>query len=109
VLGVEFSEPFKPYLLVMDLSMPKMDGTMAIKEIKKQAPETKILVFTMCNTEENILAALQGDADGYLLKENSHSDLLTAIDSILAGRFHLSPGILSMVVKGYSETKKICN
>jgi DNA-binding NarL/FixJ family response regulator len=104
--AIRLVEQLKPDLLVMDLSMPKRDGTMAIKEIKKQAPKTKILAFTMCNTEDNLLAALQGGADGYLLKENSHSDLLTAIDSILAGKFYLSPEILGMVVKGYLKTKK---
>lgn len=83
--AIRLVEQLKPDLLIIDLSMPKMDGTMAIKEIKKQKPKTKILVLTMYNTEDNILAALRGGADGYLLKEDSHAELLNAIDSILAG------------------------
>jgi DNA-binding NarL/FixJ family response regulator len=104
--AIRLVEQLKPDLLIIDLSMPKMDGTMAIKEIKKQKPKTKILVLTMYNTEDNILAALRGGADGYLLKEDSHAELLNAIDSILAGKLYLSPGILGMVVKGYVEAKK---
>jgi len=104
--AIRLVEQLKPDLLIIDLSMPKMDGTMAIKEIKKQKPKTKILVLTMYNTEDNILAALRGGADGYLLKEDSHAELLNAIDSVLAGKLYLSPGILGMVVKGYVEAKK---
>jgi len=105
--AIRLVEQLKPDLLIIDLSMPKMDGAMAIKEIKKQKTKTKILVLTMYNTEDNILAALRGGSDGYLLKEDSHTELLNAIDSTLAGKLYLSPGILGMVVKGYVEAKKI--
>ena len=103
--AIRLVEQLKPDLLIIDISMPKMDGTMAIKQIKKQAPKTKILVLTMHNTEDNILAALRGGANGYLLKEDSHAELLNAIDRVLAGKLYLSPGILSMVVQGYVEAK----
>ena len=105
--AIRLVEQLEPDLLIIDLSMPKMDGTMAIKEIKKQKPKTKILVLTMYNTEDNILAALRGGADGYLLKEDSHTELLNAIDSILVGKPYLSPGILGMVVKGYVEANTL--
>ncbi|HPD61251.1 MAG TPA: response regulator transcription factor [Thermodesulfobacteriota bacterium] len=104
--AIRLVQQLNPDLVLIDISMPKMDGTMAIKEIKREAPKTRILVLTMYNTEDNILAALRGGADGYLLKEDSHTELLKAIDSVLDGKLYLSPGILGMVVKGYLETKK---
>ena len=63
----------------MDLSMPRMTGLDAIKEIKKGAPQTKIIVLTIHDTEEYILAALQAGADGYVLKSDPSTKLLTAI------------------------------
>ena len=57
-------EKFKPSLVLMDLSMPRMNGMDAIKEIKKRSPGTKVLVLTVHKNEEDILATLQAGADG---------------------------------------------
>ena len=69
-------EKLKPNLILTDLSMPKMNGMDAIREIRRRAPETKILVLTVHKTEEYILAALKAGADGYLLKDSTHGELL---------------------------------
>ena len=96
----------KPDLLLTDLSMPKKNGTEAISEIKKRLPEIKCLVLTMHNTEEHIRMALNAGADGYVLKDDSHVELLTAIKTVLSGKTYLSPSICGNVVSGYlnSET-----
>jgi len=52
-------EKFKPHLILMDLSMPRMNGLDAIREIKKKSPETKILILTVHKTDEYIQAALE--------------------------------------------------
>src|SRR4030043_2287674 len=66
-------EKLKPDLILTDLSMPRMNGMDAIREIRRRAPETKILVLTVHKTEEYILATLQAGADGYLLKDSTHT------------------------------------
>lgn len=99
-------EKLKPHLVLLDLSMPRMNGTAAIREIKKRYPKTKVLVLTMHNTEDQVMAALQAGADGYLLKDDTHAELLIAIDTILAKKFYLSPGISGKVIAGYLEGKK---
>ncbi|MBN2468627.1 MAG: response regulator transcription factor [Deltaproteobacteria bacterium] len=99
-------DELKPDLILIDLTMPKMDGTLAIQEIKRRSPHTKVLVLTMHNTEDTVLAALEAGADGYLLKDDTHGELLIAIDSVLKGKFYLSPAISGKVVKGYLEGKK---
>ena len=99
-------EALSPDLVLMDLSMPRMNGLDAIKEIKKQNPEIKIIVLTVHKTEEYILATLQAGADGYLLKDANHSELVMAIKNVLAGKRYLSPGISEKVIEGYLEGRK---
>ena len=65
--AVRIATELKPDLMLMDLSMPRMNGIEAIKEIKKQHPEIKIIVLTVYKTEEYVLASLQAGADGYIL------------------------------------------
>ena len=99
-------EALSPDLALMDLSMPRMNGLDAIKEIKKQNPETKIIVLTVHKTEEYILATLQAGADGYLLKDATHSELVMAIKNVIAGKRYLSPGISEKVIEGYLEGRR---
>lgn len=91
----------KPDLLLTDLSMPKKNGTEAISEIKKRLPGIKCLVLTMHNTEEHIRLALNAGADGYVLKDDSHEELLIAIKTVLSGKKYLSPSICGNIVDGY--------
>lgn len=99
-------ENLTPDLVLMDLSMPRMDGLTAIKEIKKQSPGTKIIALTVHKAEEYVLQALQAGVDGYVLKDASHSELKMAIRKVLAGKRYLSPDISEKVIDGYLEGKK---
>jgi DNA-binding NarL/FixJ family response regulator len=99
-------EALKPDLILMDLSMPRMNGVGAIQEIKKQSPSTKILVLTVHKTEEYILTTLKAGADGYILKDATHGELMLAIDNIFSGKSYLSPGISEKVIEGYLEGRK---
>ena len=99
-------EAYKPDLVLMDLSMPRMNGVGAIQEIKKQSPSTKILVLTVHKTEEYILTTLKAGADGYVLKDTTHSELMLAIENVFSGRSYLSPGISEKVIEGYLEGRK---
>jgi DNA-binding NarL/FixJ family response regulator len=99
-------EKLNPNLVLMDLSMPRMNGMDAIKEIKKHSPETKVLVLTVHKTEEYILATLQAGADGYVLKDSTHAELEMAIQNVLDGKQYISPGISAKIIEGYLEGKK---
>ena len=99
-------ENLMPDLILLDLSMPRMNGMEAIKEIKKQCPETKILVLTVHRTEEYILATLRAGANGYVLKDATHAELLMAMKSVLMGKRYLSPGVSEKVIEGYLEGRK---
>jgi len=99
-------ERCKPDLVLMDLSMPRISGLDAIREIKRLCPETKILALTVHKAEEYILAALEAGAHGYVLKDASHAELVMAIKSVLSGKPYITPGISEKVIKGYLEWKK---
>jgi two-component system response regulator NreC len=100
-------EKLKPHLVLMDLSMPRMNGMDAIKEIKKRSPGTKILVLTVHKNEEYILATLQAGANGYALKDSTHAELGMAIKNVLSGNFYMSPAISGKVVEGYLKGRKL--
>ena len=87
-----------PNIVLMDLSMPGTNGLGAIAEIKRRAPEIRILVITMHKTDEYIQEALRSGASGYILKESSHGELLAAIRTVLAGKVYLSPDVSERVV-----------
>jgi two-component system, NarL family, response regulator NreC len=99
-------EKLRPDLVLMDLSMPRMNGTEAVEEIKKRHPETKVLVLTVHKSEEYILATLQAGADGYVLKDVTHAELMLAIKTVLAGKAYLSPEVSEKVIEGYLEGKR---
>lgn len=104
--AVRVAVNLKPDLILMDLSMPRMNGIGAIQEIKKLCATTKILVLTVHKTEEYILATLKAGADGYVLKDATHNELMLAIECVFSGRSYLSPGISEKVIEGYLEGRK---
>jgi DNA-binding NarL/FixJ family response regulator len=104
--AIRHVEKFKPDLILTDLSMPKMNGMEAIREFKKRSPETKILVLTVHDAEEYILETFKAGADGYVLKDSTHHELVMAIKNVLIGKSYLSPGIAETVLEGYLEGRK---
>ena len=91
----------KPDLVLMDLTMPGTNGIDAIREVKRRYPEVQVLTLTVHKTEEYIRAALQAGTSGYVLKEATHAELLSAIRSVMAGKIYLSPGVSERVISGY--------
>ncbi len=95
-----------PDLVLLDLSMPRMGGLDAIKEIRKVSPRSKIVVLTIHSGEEYILSALEAGAVGYLLKDAHSAELLTAIRHVSEGHHFLSPSISGMIIDRFLKRKK---
>ncbi|MEJ2728233.1 MAG: response regulator transcription factor [Deltaproteobacteria bacterium] len=93
-------------LIILDLSMPKLGGISAIKEIKRQFPGLKILVLTIHQSDQYVLETFEAGADGYCLKDAGRNELRMAVDSVLSGNTYLSPGISEKVMEGYIEGRK---
>lgn len=77
----------------MDVSMPKMNGMEAMSHLRRQVPESKILVLTMHASKEYISEVIQLGARGYVLKDASPAELVRAIELIHEGQVYLSPAI----------------
>jgi DNA-binding NarL/FixJ family response regulator len=82
-----------PDIILMGLSNHSIDGIDAISCIKRQYPGVKIIALTLHNDEQYIRATLDAGADAYVLKDDSFTDLLTALNHVMKGRRYLSPGI----------------
>lgn len=96
----------RPDLLLLDLAMPRMNGIAALKEVRKQHPELKIVILTFHTEDEYILATFQAGANGYCLKSDSHTQLMTALRRVLEGQKYISPAISDKVLEGYLENRK---
>lgn len=90
-----------PDLVLMDLSMPGMNGIEAIAEIRQRQPQLRILVLTIHRAEEFVQESLRAGANGYVLKDASHDELRVAMRSVMNGKTYLSPDVSASVVNGY--------
>jgi DNA-binding NarL/FixJ family response regulator len=98
-----------PDLVLMDLSMPGMNGFEAILDIKRRYPDTHVLVLTIHKTDEYIHESLRAGASGYILKDAAQDELRIAIHSVLKGKTYLSPDISAQVINGYLGSDKPAN
>ena len=93
----------KPHMIILDIGMPGLSGIEAAKAIKQDHPEIKILLLTMYKSKDHLKHALDAKVDGYLLKENAFSDLITAIDVIRKGDKYISHIILKKLPEYISK------
>jgi two-component system, NarL family, response regulator NreC len=98
--AIELVEKFQPNVLVLDLSMPDLDGIAVTKKIKPQFPDLHILVLTIHDDEALLKAALKAGAAGYILKHAAETELISAIHSVLRGDMYVDS---SMVRKLLSD------
>ncbi|MEO8972278.1 MAG: response regulator transcription factor [Ktedonobacteraceae bacterium] len=93
----------QPDIVLMDVTMPDINGIEATRQIKKIQPEVKILVLTMHENDEYVFQALRAGASGYMLKEAADTELITALHVIQSGQFYLSPSAQSVMVGDYLQ------
>ena len=79
--AVQMALDTKPQVVVMDLSMPQLNGIEAIRQIARRLPSAKVLVLSMYSDESYVVQALEAGATGYLLKDSADTDLLQAVQA----------------------------
>jgi DNA-binding NarL/FixJ family response regulator len=92
----------RPDVVLTDLEMPQLDGVGAILQLRRASPETRSIVFTVFDTDERILAALQAGAQGYLLKGAPREEVFNAIRVVDGGGSLLQPIVASKVLRQIS-------
>jgi len=91
----------KPDVIVMDVTMPKMDGIQATQKIKQQMPEVAVLAVSIHEGADYFFQMLQAGASGYVPKRAAPEDLLRAIHTVAKGHVFLEPGIAKDLVADY--------
>ena len=101
--AVAITAHLAPDVVIMDISMPEMNGIEATRQIKKQFPDVRVLILTMHENEGYLFQSLRAGASGYMMKEAADTELIQAIRTVQAGRFYLSPIAQSMMVGDYLQ------
>lgn len=99
--AIEKVEELQPDIVLMDHTMPILNGLEATRQIRKRFPEVKVLILTMHTSEEYVFEFLQAGASGYLVKQTAPTELVTAIQSVHQGDSFLSPSISKTVIAGF--------
>ena len=90
---LEAAERLRPDVILLDISMPLMNGIEAARRISKSNPPVKIIILTMHADASFVKASFEAGASGYLLKQSAPDDLITAINEVAQGGFYISPAL----------------
>lgn len=106
--AVKKANELEPDVVVMDISMPGLNGLEATRQLKKRFPGMKIIILTAHANEEYVFQTLQAGASGYLIKSAAPTDLISAIQAAMRGESYLSPSISRTVIDEYiRQTQKM--
>lgn len=99
--AVELVQELEPSIVVMDISMPRLNGIEATVQIRAATPRTRVIVLSRFSEQNQVVRALKAGADGYLLKNDAIDELLIAINAVNRGDLYVSPAVLRPIVEGY--------
>ena len=99
--AVEKANRLKPDVVILDISMPDLDGLQATRRIREVVPTTKVVVLTMHDSDQMVRRVLHAGALGYVLKSDLATQLVKAVKYVSAGKQFLTPRISDMVLNGF--------
>ena len=99
VQAVELARQLQPHVVLLDLKMPGMSGTYASRAIKQVAPLTRVLILSAVDAEQEIVQAMEGNIDGYILKDAPSQELLLAIRTVAAGEPYLQGAVTRRLLR----------
>ncbi len=104
--AVALAERLKPDVVVMDITMPRLDGLRATRQITTHHPEIHVLVLTMHAEEQYLLQVLEAGGSGYVVKNSADRDLLEAIRVVYRGEAFLYPSATRMLLEAYRRGER---
>jgi two-component system NarL family response regulator len=96
----------KPDVILMDISMPDMNGIDATEIITEQLASTKVLIFSMHDSLEFVNSAMQAGASGYILKDTGSAEVYAAIKAVASGKIYFSPSIATALADNPQEEEE---
>ena len=99
--AVKLAQSLKPQVVVMDLTMPGLNGIEATRQILTKDPQVKVLALSMHSDKRFVAGALDAGVSGYLLKDCASEELVRALRTVIVDQTYLSPAIADIVVEGY--------
>ncbi len=103
--AVRLAEELSPDIIIMDITMPDLNGIEAARQLLSLKPDVKVIALSMHSDRRFVLGMLEAGAVGYLLKDCAFGELAAAIRQVATGHTYLSPKIADVVVKGYLDNK----
>jgi DNA-binding NarL/FixJ family response regulator len=102
VAAIRLAQNLRPDVVVMDISMPDLNGSKATETLKTLLPETKILIFTRHTEASYVQRLLRSGANGYVLKQSASEELVRAIRRVVTGQTYLDPAITEQAIRSTS-------
>lgn len=102
--AVEQARKLRPDVILMDIQMPRMNGIEATLQIKRELPETKIVMLTMSEDEHDLVEAIKAGASGYLLKNMSGDEFMSMLKGITRGESPISQSLAGKLLSEFSRT-----
>jgi len=106
-IAVQLTKELGPDIVIMDISMPNLNGVEAVREILQYKPDTKIIILSMYTDKHIVKESLEAGASGYVLKSYLFDELLKALEATKSNHYYLSPHIAGIVIDDYVEQKSI--
>lgn len=100
-IAVQLTRELSPDIVIMDVSMPNLNGVEATRYILQEKPDAKIIILSMHINRHIVKKSLEAGASGYVLKSNLFDELLNALEAVKTHGFYLSPRITGVVVENY--------
>ncbi len=91
--AIRLAQDLKPEIIIMDLSMPVMNGLQATRAIRQSLPEIKVVLFSLHTSSELVRSIFMAGAQGYVLKSDAETDLITALETVYGNHTYVSPAI----------------
>ena len=106
-MAIDLACQLKPDVVIMDISMPDMNGVEATRRICKEVPSTKIIVLSMHHKRQFVIDMLKAGVSGYILKTKVHDDLIRAVKAAVANEVYLSSKITGVVARDYMSNMSV--